>query len=189
MNKLILILLCLSVNAYSQNLDVIISKHVNRCPEQRSNGVLRFISNSEPYVIVAVPTGIIIDGLIRRDDEVIKNGGVIAVSTLVNLGLTTVIKHLVKRQRPYKAYPGILFNNTGRVLNDYSFPSGHSSGSFTTAASLSLIYHKWFITAPAFAWVGVVGYSRVQLGAHYASDVLSGAVLGSGTALIINNLK
>ena len=56
-------------------------------------------------------------------------------------------------------------------------------------ASLSLIYPKWYVIAPAFTWAGLVGYSRVYLGVHYTSDVLAGAVLGSGSAYLSHYLN
>ena len=65
-----------------------------------------------------------------------------------------------------------------------SFPSGHTSGAFASATSVSLAYPKWYIIAPSFAWAGSVAYSRMHLGVHYPSDVLAGAIIGSGSAYI-----
>jgi undecaprenyl-diphosphatase len=65
-------------------------------------------------------------------------------------------------------------------------PSGHTSFSFTTATSVYLMYPKWYVALPAFAWATSVGYSRMYLGLHYPSDVLMGAVVGSSSAIITN---
>ena len=182
MNKILILLIFFPLNLHSQNLDVEIMKKVNKIPEL--NKTLRFISNSEPYIMITIPVSIMGIGLAKHDNDVIKGGAVIALSAVVNLGITTIIKHSVKRRRPFREYPGIIFNNTGKTLNDYSFPSGHTSGSFTAAASLSLLYPKWYVIIPAYLWAATVGYSRVQLGAHYPSDVLAGATLGTGTAYL-----
>lgn len=63
-------------------------------------------------------------------------------------------------------------------------PSGHTSTAFATATSLSLAYPKWYVVAPSFVWAGAIGYSRMHLGVHYPSDVLAGAIVGSGSAYL-----
>ena len=65
-----------------------------------------------------------------------------------------------------------------------SFPSGHTSLAFTTATALSLKYPKWYIIAPSYLWASSVGYSRMNLGVHYPSDVVAGALLGAGSAYV-----
>jgi undecaprenyl-diphosphatase len=58
----------------------------------------------------------------------------------------------------------------------HSFPSGHATTAFAVAAALS-----WAVPARRRVWVAVaagIGLSRVLLNAHFASDVLGGAVIG-----------
>ncbi len=68
----------------------------------------------------------------------------------------------------------------------YGFVSSHAANSFGIAAFMWLIirqkYHYWFWIL-FVAYAGLIGYSRIYLGAHYPSDVAAGAVLGivSGT--------
>ncbi|MDX9932932.1 MAG: phosphatase PAP2 family protein [Bacteroidales bacterium] len=68
----------------------------------------------------------------------------------------------------------------------YGFVSSHAANSFGIAAFMWLIirqnYHYWFWVL-FVAYAGLIGYSRIYLGAHYPSDVFAGAVLGivSGT--------
>jgi membrane-associated phospholipid phosphatase len=50
---------------------------------------------------------------------------------------------------------------------------------FALATSLSLSYPKCYIIVPSFAWASSVGYSRMDLGVHYPSDVLAGAIVGA----------
>ena len=65
-----------------------------------------------------------------------------------------------------------------------SFPSGHTSDAFSLATALSIVYPKWYVVVPAYAWAVTVGYSRMALGVHYPGDVLAGALIGAGSAYL-----
>ena len=56
------------------------------------------------------------------------------------------------------------------------------SSSFALATSLSLSYPKWYIIVSSYTWAGTVAFSRMDLGVHYPSDVLAGALVGAGSA-------
>ena len=93
------------------------------------------------------------------------------------------MKYSVGRERPFVTYTDII-NKSGKPCNDPSFPSGHTSTAFTLATSLSLEYPKWYVIVPAYTYASTVAYSRMHLGVHYPSDVLVGALIGSGCAYI-----
>lgn len=155
----------------------------HRTPEQ--TGFFKFISNTNSYVNIAVPAGLFVGGVIGNDKEMRQNSLYVASSTLVSTLAMQLIKSLVKRKRPYT---NIRINAVYQPAS-YSFPSGHSSSSFTTATALSSAYPKWYVIAPAFLWSGSVAYSRMYLGVHYPSDVAAGTALGVGTALSMKFLK
>jgi membrane-associated phospholipid phosphatase len=58
-----------------------------------------------------------------------------------------------------------------------SFPSGHTSLSFTGAEFIRKEY-GWAWGAPAYMVAGFVGWSRVESNRHYTRDVLAGAAIG-----------
>jgi membrane-associated phospholipid phosphatase len=85
-----------------------------------------------------------------------------------------VIKRVVKRQRP--DHPAIAVNvGTPSKL---SFPSAHATS--TTAASILLAR----ATGLPLPWILVppMALSRLVLGVHYPSDVLTGVVVGTAVA-------
>ena len=55
-----------------------------------------------------------------------------------------------------------------------SFPSGHTSASFSGASFIGTRY-GWRWGIPAYAAATFVGYSRYQANQHYADDILAGA--------------
>ncbi|MFD2148640.1 phosphatase PAP2 family protein [Mucilaginibacter antarcticus] len=65
------------------------------------------------------------------------------------------MKQLIKRPRPYDAYPNFIFQKGD--ASGYSLPSGHTSVAFATATSLSLSFPKWYVIVPAFTYAGAVG--------------------------------
>jgi membrane-associated phospholipid phosphatase len=118
-------------------------------------------------------------GVIKQDDRLLRNACVSLAAVAINTGFTEALKYSINRNRPYITYPDIYMKSTGRGP---SFPSGHTSSSFALATSLSLSYPEWYVIAPSFAWAGTVAFSRMDLGVHYPSDVLAGAIIGAGSA-------
>ena len=97
----------------------------------------------------------------------------------INTGITEAMKYSINRTRPFITYTDIVKKS---AAGSPSFPSGHTSSAFAMATSLSLTYPKWYIIVPSICWAGTVGYSRMDLGVHYPSDVLAGALVGAGSA-------
>ncbi|GAB2971723.1 hypothetical protein GCM10027049_01640 [Mucilaginibacter puniceus] len=60
---------------------------------------------------------------------------------------------------------------------------------FATATSLSLSFPKWYVIIPSYTYAAAIGYSRMYLGVHYPTDVLAGALLGTGTAFLTWKLQ
>ena len=103
------------------------------------------------------------------------------VSFLLGLALNQLILLFVHRIRPYDA--GITHLLVAPSA-DPSFPSDHATASVAIAAAFLLHGMRrlglWFLAAAL-----LVILSRVNIGTHYASDVLGGALTGIIAAVLV----
>ncbi len=166
---------------FCQNPDIELLRAINSPEDLPSDDFFRFISDSEPYIIFAGPAGMATAGYLKHDNSLVRNAATDLASLAVSGGISLILKYAINRDRPFVTYPDITKKS---VAGSPSFPSGHTSSAFATATSVSLAYPKWYVIAPSFAWAGTVGYSRLHLGVHYPSDVLAGALIGSGCAYL-----
>lgn len=171
----------LNISVPAQNLDINILKNINLNRNKNFDNTFIAISNSVVPVSIAVPLGIIGAGVIKHDSTIENRGVVIGASLVIAAGITTGLKYAVNRKRPFVTYPII---DKAMNAGSPSFPSGHTSDAFATATSVSLAFPKWYVIAPSFLWACSVGYSRMDLGVHYPSDVLAGATIGAGTSYL-----
>lgn len=94
----------------------------------------------------------------------------LVIAALGASAITTVVKHLVDRQRP-----------PGGVELDPSFPSGHTAWAtavFGLIFVLAIRRRRYCPAAGAALIVAAMGPSRLLLGVHYFSDVLAGYAIG-----------
>lgn len=183
MNKVIgffVFFFCVSI-IHAQNVDIDVLKKININRNTSLDGTFKSISQTAVPISVATPILIYTLGMINNDSVAKQKALFIGETFLASAFITVVSKKIIKTDRPYDTYPMIQ-----PVVSEasYSMPSGHTSTAFATATSLSLAYPKWYVVAPSFVWAGAIGYSRMHLGVHYPSDVLAGALVGSGSAYL-----
>ena len=176
----VLMLNIFASTASSQNIDINLLKSVN--PEHPNSAFWRTTSDSYRWVNGGASFGTLAIALIKNDKDLRHNAYEMLIATGINIAATGGLKTVFNRTRPSDKYPNDVFVLT--VSRDHSFPSGHTSMAFATATSLSLLYKKWYVVAPAYLWAGCVGYSRLYLGKHYPTDILGGAVVGVGSSYL-----
>jgi undecaprenyl-diphosphatase len=110
----------------------------------------------------------------------------LVIAAAGSLALTELTKAFIGRPRP-TAVPALV------EAFGFSYPSGHAlsaAAMYVTLAilasrHLSRLKQRILLGCLTVIIVGGVGLSRVYLGVHYASDVLSGICLGTAWALLL----
>lgn len=174
---------CVLSAAYSQNFDIDLLHSVNSNNTASWDKANLRISQSMAPVSIATPAAFFLYGILAHDSTAKRNGIVMGAGLAASGILTIGMKYSFNRMRPFNRYPSLITKKADG--GGPSFPSGHTSSAFATATSLSLCYPKWYVIAPSFLWASAVGYSRMELGVHYPSDVLVGAIIGIGSSWLM----
>jgi len=116
-------------------------------------------------VTVAVSTGGILVASRFIDDARFKSFAFsLAQAQVMDSLIKYSLKAVVSRTRP-------------SAENKNSFPSGHTSATFAFASVAGHYYGKK-VSIPAYIIASLVGVSRIEMGKHFPSDVVAGAVIG-----------
>jgi undecaprenyl-diphosphatase len=115
-------------------------------------------------------------------EPLIRTVGIRASATLV---LSTLISQFIKtsvnRIRPFLKVQNLNIKKIG--IDEYSFPSGHTTAAFAIAVTLALSFSALTILCISLALL--VGISRMYLGVHYPSDVCVGILLGTSCSWLV----
>jgi membrane-associated phospholipid phosphatase len=180
--KLFLIILLFPIfDFWSQNSDIDILQDVNLNRDKHLDNMFRKFTNSAAPIACSVPVLLLGISLARKDSLALYKSLYLGASVLLSAIVSTILKYTVNRPRPFITYPFLEKVTSG---GSPSFPSGHTADAFSLATSLSIAYPKWYVIIPAYGLAGVVAYSRMDLGVHYPTDVLAGAIIGAGSACL-----
>lgn len=128
-------------------------------------------------------------GFLTKDSKM-KSTALLAGEAVIDSEiLTTVLKDIDRRKRPMDFPANGDFSNSwfqgkaGGLQGNGSFPSGHTIAAFSIATVVARRYgnHKW-VPFLAYGTAAAIGFSRLTLSSHFASDVFVGGVLGYSIA-------
>lgn len=113
-----------------------------------------------------------------------KTGYAAVLSLIFGVIVTNLLlKNIVARPRPFAEIEALI--PLIAKPTDFSFPSGHTTASFAVALVMLRMLPKK-IGIPAVVLAALVAFSRLYLGVHYPTDVLTGfvvALVGSSLAV------
>ena len=108
-------------------------------------------------------------------------------TALIANGIKDITKLIVDRPRPYMYFDGYPQKEIEERDWCKSFPSGHTTMAFTAAAFNTYVFSKYFpdspwrfvVTGGSYAIAVTTAALRLASGNHFATDVLTGAAIGT----------
>ncbi|MEO8664454.1 MAG: phosphatase PAP2 family protein [Ignavibacteria bacterium] len=176
---------------YSEkNVDVKIFRTFNNIHSKFVHTLINITNISLTPVSIGAPAGLYITSRINKNHYDESSAVLLGLAEMTNGVVTFGIKQIFKRDRPYRKLNGVYLSDTSAVSGTFSFPSGHASGAFVIATSLTLRYpDKPLLIAGLFTYATIVSLGRMYWGVHYPSDVLTGMLVGAGSAALIYSLR
>ena len=104
----------------------------------------------------------------------------LAASLIASGVITPAIKFITGRGRPREDVGIANFRPfDGSYSLNSSFPSGHTTQAFAVAAVIANHYDEVWVVSASYSVAGLVGVARSYHDAHFASDILAGALIGT----------
>lgn len=114
--------------------------------------------------------GFYLYGIFSNKEEIRKTGVLLISASLAAGILQTITKVLIGRARPLRNEGKLSFRPFSRENSYYSFPSGHSILSFTTAYAIGKQFLHPLPKSGIYAFGLIAPISRLWAGAHWITD-------------------
>jgi len=117
-------------------------------------------------------------GLAMSDERLRTFSRKTCTSLLVAGVMTTLIKSIIGRSRPFTNQGSQTF--TPFTINDarLSYPSGHTTVAFAMSASLSRYIDRWWADVILYGLASGTAYARMHHDRHWLSDTILGGAIG-----------
>jgi hypothetical protein len=123
-------------------------------------------------------------GLLTKNHEVRDTGRDAIESSIIAAGIITpLLKKGFGRARPIQDEHKPFDFDPGSMQE--SFPSGHATNAFAIASAIAGHSKGWVIPTLAYGVASTVAFSRMNDNVHWASDVFTGAVIGTATGKML----
>lgn len=105
----------------------------------------------------------------------------ILLFTLCDQVSSSFFKPFFERFRPthHPDFKDIVDTINGYRGGRFGFISSHATNSFGLAVFLSLLYRYRWLTVGALFWATLNSYTRIYLGVHFITDIVSGMIVGA----------
>lgn len=158
----------------------------------RHHGNNRFMRDVERFgaeYSLGILGGFYLAGVATDNDKAVNVAQDGLAASIVASGIVTpVLKIATGRSRPNRNQG---YNDFRPFSGSMSFPSGHTTQAFAVASVISAHYDNLLVDTVAYGVAAAAGLARTYHDAHFASDVVAGAIIGTlvGQAVVEHNQK
>jgi hypothetical protein len=155
------------------------------------NSTMYFIGDGWTHLTVA--GSFMAYGLVKRDNRAAQTASQIGESILTTGIVVQAIKRSTGRQSPFVAtkprgewhlFPSFA-RYQSRVPNYDAYPTGHMATAMATVTVIADNYPEYrFVKPVGYTLIGLLGFSMLNNGVHWASDYPLGVALGYAFAKI-----
>ena len=169
-------------------LDRRVAEHVKNNNNDSLSSALKKIEPFGAEYSFGVLGAFYVAGAVTDDSNAKQvTGDGLAASLIASGIITPTLKFAAGRSRPVDDKGPHDFNP---FSNNNSFPSGHTTQAFAVGSVIAEHYDAPWIKFLSYGMASLVGLARIDHGAHYTSDVVAGALIGTsvGRSVVhINN--
>lgn len=133
----------------------------------------------EVTVGAGIATVVYAGGLIAGKDKIRVTGRMLFESLLFSGAVTTVLKALIGRARPYTDEGAFAFHGPQLGADHLSLPSGHSTVAFAVSSVLATRLHNPMATILLYGLASITAGARIYSDKHWLSDTFLGAAIGT----------
>jgi membrane-associated phospholipid phosphatase len=148
---------------------------------RRHSGNDSFITQVERFgsqYAAGVVGGFYVAGALTGNDTALQVAQDSIAASLIASGIITpAIKLVAGRSRP-RAGEDVYHFKPFSDANS-SFPSGHTTEAFALASVIASHYDETWVTCASYSTAGLVGLARSYHQAHFASDIVAAAMIGT----------
>ncbi len=175
----------------SEGLDMKIFHLINNSRTPTLDKIISVTDKSIFFTSAVVPPALFAVSRMNEHYYDENTSVLLGTSEVISYGVTYTLKRVLKRTRPFGEHRDVNHSQADDFgIDNYSFPSGHSTVAFAFATSLSLRYNdKPLLIAGLYTYSSLIAVGRVYLGVHYPSDVVGGMIVGAGTSILVNSLR
>ena len=144
-----------------------------------ANAPLTTIENFGQTYALGVMGGFYLAGVIGDNEKSVVVAQDLVAASLSSALVNQSIKVFANRSRPRDNLGNNDFKGYSGLNNNSSLPSGHTTEAFTLASVIASHYEETWVSVASYSVAGLVGVARLYHDAHFASDVVASAIIGT----------